>query len=334
MRNVFAGCLFAFAACRGSAPTVEVTPVGAGRCLPPASSLSAIAVDASDEAVSFCFLRAYPEEGAEPVYDCWSMGLARGEVHEGGGVPSYGPNVPPYGADVDPDGKVVRVCPNGPQAEGCVDHTIALGPGERVVSADVDAGNRRIAYVVESGDGTALPRVVVEDTGSGAVVGRFGFGDESFRCGMPQFVGDSVLVAAGICAGPAATGELFTDRGVKVGDVGPAPASPDGARFDIYGVPALPLDGDRWAFLSSTGETVVVQDVRTGRIERVIDIGQAAGTPVRWSSPGELGWAKTPSGKLAIVMGGPELGTVFLVDPATGSARKVGTPTPCPEGGS
>ncbi|MFO0747285.1 MAG: hypothetical protein U1F43_16705 [Myxococcota bacterium] len=349
MRLTLFLCILGGAAC-GSSPEVKTEPVGPvatptptptpepkapelppGPCIPPAESVAAITASATDDAVSFCIVRDWPNEGGPAVTpDCWTVDLAGGALTAGGGVPSYGPGVPPFGAEFDADKRIIRVCPNGPQAVGCVDYKPSIKKNETVASADVDASGMRLAYVVENLDGQTAPHVIVEQTRPKKQLASFGFGDVNFHCGMPQFVGDNLVIAAGICAGPAAIGAIYTDKGKKVAPVGPAPSEPDAMPMDIYGHEAIQLDGDRWAFVTSTGSQVAIQDVKSGKVEKVIDIAAASGQTVEFANPGESGWTRTPGGKLVLVTGGAGLGSVFLIDPATGGARRVAAPPQCP----
>lgn len=334
----------AFASACGSGPEVRPTPpptpptsgeeparsaVRLELCIAPVDGMAPIAAYATDTQVRFCVARN-PFEGPA-TRDCWTIDLATGAFTEGGVVPAVDEQTPAFTARASEDARSVLVCPTGLADPKCETQKPALGKGESLGAAAIDDANTRLAYVLDVVEGAGLPRVAVAPLVAGHLgkaTARFGFGDESYRCPELQWVGDLLFVNASVCAGPGAAGELFDEKGKKLSDVG-GPRGPDGDVFGTWGYRALPVTGG-WAFLEASGKTIAIHAAGTGTLMRKIDLRPVFGDDVMFDNPGELGWARTPDGRLVVVGSSPALGLTAVVDPATGAVRKASGDHRCP----
>ncbi|MFO0744864.1 MAG: hypothetical protein U1F43_04200 [Myxococcota bacterium] len=234
-------------------------------------------------------------------------------------------------ARAEPAQAAIVLCPNGGlQADQCETHKPKLAKGETLVAAAVNDANTRLAYVVAAAGGDA--RVVIAPLVHSRLQkpsASFAFGDASARCGTPAWLGAFVYVRAASCVdGAEAYGELFDEKGKKLSDVGGPPAA-DGQRFRVDAQTPLATDAasapSQWAFLDAAGGRIALHDVATGALVRVVDL--AVGSD---AAPGASGWSRTPDGRLVVVSGPPDLGAVFVVDPANGQVRRVAGGRACP----
>lgn len=143
---------------------------------------------------------------------------------------------------------------------------------------------------------------------------RYARGD--FRCGDVAFLGDTVLITARTCNGPAARGALYTVKGKKLGNVG-------NADFGLYGDAYVHVSGSTWAFLEENGHRLALQDVAKGKVEKIIDtsaLWQRDDTPGSdaMGNPGESALVTLGPGKLAVIAGSPSNGSVAAVALETG----------------
>jgi hypothetical protein len=148
-------------------------------------------------------------------------------------------------------------------------------------------------------------------------------------CARVQLLGERVLVATGACD----DGEARE----RIQPVGAFFAALDGKRIATIGgdrplailrAPPIWLSGSRWAFVAGAGDSVVIQDVKTGAVERRI----ATGEPVE---PGLVTAGGDDAGHLALVYGGKtsRVGSVTSIDTATGSVLHIPSLPRCPSGG-
>jgi len=318
-------------------PTTDVpvvTPVRLEPCVPAATGEATVAAYATDAEVRFCVDRlGQPETDEAAPRDCWTVAFEGGRLVEGGTVPRHDELASAFVARVDGSLGTIVVCPNGGlQEQDCETHRPKLPAGKVLGGgAAVNETNTLLAYTIEDEGGGAKAQVVIdklEHHRLGKRVVTFGYGDESFRCGALQWLGDLVFVNASVCAGPGAIGELYDQKGKKLADVG-GPPDADGMRMATWGYAALPLVDGGWAFLEATAAKMAVHD-KAGALLRVIDVAAVNGGPIPFDGPGQAGWTRTPAGTLVIVTGPPDIGQVWLVDSQTGGVKKVSDARVCP----
>jgi hypothetical protein len=132
-----------------------------------------------------------------------------------------------------------------------------------------------------------------------------------------------------VCAGPAARAWLFSQKGVRLAAVG-------GKDFGSYGDAHAQLDATTWAFLEENAHRIAIQDVATGKVKKLIDTSALWTRPdtsadAAIGNPGESALVLLHDGKLAVVAGSPENGSVATVDVATGEVAVVHAPR-CSDG--
>lgn len=141
------------------------------------------------------------------------------------------------------------------------------------------------------------------DLATGKRIGRVRVGSKNALCVNVHVFGDSLYVSEEVCGAPARTAWLGTRTGKKLAAVGGAqPIHPSGQ--------AVHLADASWAFASSEGDALVVQDVTTGKVTKRIVTGPATNA----ASAALLGDSK----RLVLVFGGSRAGDVAITDPATG----------------
>lgn len=141
------------------------------------------------------------------------------------------------------------------------------------------------------------------DLATGKRIGRVKAGSKKSKCVTVDLLGDALVVVEAVCGGSTTAAWLGTRAGKKIAPIGGAqPIDPSGH--------AVPLGGTRWAFSSASGDAVVVQDVKTGKVARRITVGKAVDS----ASAALVGDAR----RLVLVFGGSRAGDVTVVDPATG----------------
>lgn len=123
------------------------------------------------------------------------------------------------------------------------------------------------------------PWVYVYDLASGKRVAKKQVGDDSYTCGTATFIGNTVLVALNVCAGPGGAAWLAKPTNLaKIADLGPK----DYGQFDPQFVP---LEGDQFAFLEQGARSVMVQNVATGKVVRRLDLSNLFPTPEGYEAP-------------------------------------------------
>ena len=185
----------------------------------------------------------------------------------------------------------------------------------------------------ESGKGVAEVWSVAKKKKLASI--KYAKGD--YRCGTAFVLDDLVFISAGVCAGPAARGALYTTKGKKVADLG-------GKDFGTYGTVPIQLGDHRWAFLSETGGVIAIHDSKTGKLEKTIDLLALWAAPAGGGdddegeapaavggNPGESALLRGADGKLLVVTGSPHAGNVGVVDVDGGTVEVVAA-RPCPAG--
>jgi hypothetical protein len=175
-------------------------------------------------------------------------------------------------------------------------------------------------------------------------LGRFSAGTSHQRpCARAQLLDDIVLVDTGACKGLGASERELTEAGLRAiahtarsaaTEAGAFLATLQGHRITavggdrplatLGGGPVL-IAGHRWAFVASRGDTVVIQDVATGTVERRIATGEQI-------EPGKVAASADDLGHLVLVFAGAtaRAGGLVLVDAASGTVQPIPARTTCP----
>lgn len=184
----------------------------------------------------------------------------------------------------------------------------------------------------EAGKGVAE----VWDVAKGKKAATIKYAKGDHKCGEVQVLGDVVFISASVCAGPAAKGALYSLKGKRLAAVG-------GKDFGTYGTRAVQVTATQWAFLEEGAGVVALQDVKTGKLDKTVDLlalWGGAGTERAGGNPGESALIRGGDGKLVVISGSPAAGSVGVIDVATGDVtviealRCAGTdPAPAAGGG-
>ena len=208
-----------------------------------------------------------------------------------------------------------KVCPTGPEAS-CVTLKAKAPKGQDgpLVGAANAAGTVAVLMLgnAEAGKGYAEVWDVAKNKKTATI--KYAKGDH--KCGTVQVLGDVVYINADVCAGPAAKGALYSAKGKKLADVG-------GKDFGTYGARAVQVDATRWAFLEEGAGAIAVQDVTSGKLDKILDLlplwsGGAAAAERAGGNPGESALVRGGDGKLIVITGSPAPGNVGVVDIASG----------------
>ena len=299
-------------------------PAKAALCIPAVPFMAEVQVRARDIDVHFCVERGTDDNGAPIPSDCWTVDLKTGALAQAEPMAPFR-SMGDMRVLVDMETGAIKRCPEGPVAVGCTEMKPKLGKAESLSpAAAMSDDGKRVAYGVTPSDGSGLSKIVVEQLEPRKKLSSFKVGDESFRCPVPQFLGDDILyLNISVCAGPGALGEFRDIKGNKLGPVGPVSA--DGIGFPTYGHDAIRRAGDVWAFLETTGQSIVLQNVRTGKVDKTIALAPE-GELVPFANPGESGWDKTPDGRIVVVGAGPVVGTTWVVDAEAGTYTRWSVP--------
>jgi hypothetical protein len=174
--------------------------------------------------------------------------------------------------------------------------------------AQVDPGLGLSAAANEAGTIGALgyygdkPWVETFDLATGKRLGRAAAGSKAVKCIAVNVLGDALYVDESVCGGEVSTAWLGSKTGKRIAAVGGAqPIHPSGH--------AVHLADTQWAFSTSAGDVVVVQDVKTGKVAKRIAVGAAVDT----ASASLLGDSK----RLVLAFGGSRAGDVAVIDVAS-----------------
>ncbi|MCE9574563.1 MAG: hypothetical protein K8W52_15555 [Deltaproteobacteria bacterium] len=314
-------------------------------CVKAGAEMSAIGSPSADAAAaSFCV-----SDGAESN-ECFSMDLATGKLAK-----ASAPSAAQQGALGETHARVettateVKVC----VGEACKTFKPAVPKGSENPIEAVANADGTLAVVLsgdaEKGKGAAE----IWDVAKGKKVIAAKYAKADYKCGHARVLGSTIFVSADVCAGPAARGTLFTAKGKKLADVG-------GKDFGTYGTEPIQVTETEWAFLEETGAAIAIQDVKTGKVVKTIELGAAWGgaavepeaappeapeeekapPPAKGDkaeakkpappaaapalgNPGESAMVRGGEGKLVVITGGPNPGHVALVDVASGEVQVV-----------
>jgi hypothetical protein len=303
-------------------------------CIKAGTEMSLIGmVEADAAAVKFCV-----SDGAESN-QCYAVDVASKKYKELTETPKgASPVLDPDPARIETTAKEVKVC----IGEECKTVKPKVPKGnENPIDAVTNAQGTHVAVLLgnaEKGKGT----VEVWDVAKGKRIGnpiKYAKGD--YKCGEARLLGDTLYVSASVCAGPAARGWLFNGKGKKIAAVG-------GAEFGTYGTVPVQVGETTWAFLDESGATIAIQDVKTGKVDKTIDIGalwtgeaaaeppaegaegeEAAPPAAATGNPGESALVRGAEGKLVVVTGGPTPGSVGVIDVASGALETNVTALQC-----
>lgn len=205
----------------------------------------------------------------------------------------------------------VRVCVG--DGDTCKSLKPKVKAGENPIEAAINSQGTMVAMLLgdaDAGKGVAEVWSVGKKTKK---LGTIKYAKGDYRCGTANVLDDLVFVSAGVCAGPAARGALYSPKGKKVADVG-------GKDFGTYNTVPVEIGDHRWAFLSETGGVIAIHDSKTGKLEKTIDLltlwsgatDDEAATPA--GNPGESVLLRGGDGKLLVVTGSPRAGNIGVVD--------------------
>ena len=308
-------------------------------CVKAGTEIAAIGSPSADAAFAhFCV-----SDGAESP-ECFTMDLANGKLDKAGSPSAAQPGaLGDVHARVETTATEVKVC----VGEACKTFKPSVPKGSENPVEAVANAEGTLAVVLsgdaEKGKGAAE----IWDVTKGKKVNAAKYAKGDYKCGHARVLGATVFVSADVCAGPAARGTLFTAKGKKLADVG-------GKDFGTYGTEPVQLTETEWAFLEETGATIAIQDVKTGKVVKTIDLGVVWTTPLAkddptagkaapakddpaadapkeeavepapaLGNPGESAMVRGGDGKLIVITGGPNPGHVAVVDTASGEVQVI-----------
>jgi hypothetical protein len=291
----------------------------AQKCLPESSSLTH--AEAVPGGVAYCHDTG--EEGVPPVClkAAWSADAAPYSA-----TVYRRPDVPVSGIRTVDD-KAVEVCePSG----GC--RLFETGLLDPYLSADrVAAVNRRLGRLAvltgaqESSD--PFPRVQLYDLKTGKLLRSRAMTFErpaktsDYVCGDLRWLGDTLLISTNVCAGPG--GQSWLARGRNLAPIGLLGSR----RMNTYGARPVHVRGNQWAFLSAFSRELVVQDIVRGKVLRRINL---KGVVEEGDEDGDF-LVALPGDRLAIVLGGRQLGDIVLFGKGGGAPESRHTAPRCPK---
>lgn len=257
------------AACGGKAkapapaPIVHVAkkpPPPPPACVKAGEQQSAIgSAGVDDHGAHFCV-----SDGTD-VNQCFSMALPGGKLDK---APSPGAAQAPALADaaarVETTATEVKVCALADNTCKTIKPGVAKTATNPIEAAVNAAGTIVVALVGDGAKGKGAAEVW--DVAKGKKLATIKYAKGDFKCGHARVLGDTVFVSADVCEGPAAQGALYTTKGKKLADAG-------GKAFGTYGTEPVQVKGDTWALLEENGGAIALQDVKTGKVVKTIDVG-------------------------------------------------------------
>ncbi len=269
---------------------------------------------ADDDFVSFCV--ADGNGGSQ----CYEVDLSKQKYERLGKPPLPQPATlaTPF-ARLQSTPSEVRVCVG--DGDMCKPLKPKIKPGENPIEAAINGKGTVVAMLLgdaEAGKGVAEVWSVGKKSKK---VGSIKYAKGDYRCGTTYVTDDLVFVSAGVCAGPAARGALYSVKGKKVADVG-------GKDFGTYNTVPVEIGDHRWAFLSETGGVIAIHDSKTGKLEKTIDLlalwsGADDDAGATGGNPGESVLLRGSDGKLLVITGSPHAGNIGVVDLEAGTVDVV-----------
>lgn len=284
-------------------------------CVPPLEPALVSMATADDGMASFCV-----SDGAEQRA-CFSVDLAKqkyAKLAEPATAQSM--SLEPPVARLVASPADVQVC-TGEDEDTCktLKPKVPKGATEPIGGAVDAAGKWAVLMIGDTEKGRGVAEVWDVTKAKKTATIKYAKGDH--RCGVAQVLGDVVYVSASVCAGPAAKGALYSMTGKKLADVG-------GKEFGTYGASAVQVTPTLWAFLEEGAGVIALQDVKTGKVDRTIDLLSLWGTDADGAArgggnPGESALVRSGEGKLVVIAGSPVAGTIGVVDLASGETAVI-----------
>jgi hypothetical protein len=212
----------------------------------------------------------------------------------------------------------IKVC-TGEGEDACksLKPKVPKGATEPITAAIDGSGAWAVLMLGDAEAGKGVAEVWDVAKGKKTATIKYAKGDQ--KCGTAQVLGDVIYISASVCAGPAAKGALYSLKGKKVADVG-------GKDFGTYGASAVQVSGTQWAFLEEGAGAIALQDVKTGKVEKTIDLlalWNGGGGERGGGNPGESALVRGGEGKLVVIAGSPAAGSVGIVDVASGETTVI-----------
>jgi hypothetical protein len=237
---------------------------------------------------------------------CFAVDVERGRLEALREPPKPSPR-----ARVDVVQPQLAVCADG---ASCTAMTSKILPAASQLRAATDPAGKLMAVLLgDAARGRGYAELWNVEQGRRLALFRYGAG--TFRCGEDIALLDdkAIYISASQCGQPAARATLYRLNGTRLASVG-------GRDFGSYGHRYVHVEGNRWAFLEENASAVVIHDVETGALVRKVDV-----TPLfrfsgaEMSNPGESAIVRLGDGRLVIVAGAPAVGTLGVIDGATGA---------------
>jgi hypothetical protein len=183
----------------------------------------------------------------------------------------------------------------------------AVDPGLGLTAAlSADGARVALAYL------GARPAVEVFDVVSGRRLFTLAGRERKAPCISADFIGESLLIRERDCGEDAFRATWLVDaNGQPLADAG-------GARTFASPLDPVRLTDELWAFLSARGDAVVLQNVKTGKVEKRLSLG--AKVPAAQAAAMS---AISDDTRLMIAHAGKRRGELSLLDVATGKLRKL-----------
>jgi hypothetical protein len=303
--------LLVVVACGGSAPHADLakpvhvvaTPPPPPPCITPPEAGGIVRARARGSRIEYCVAHEA---------DCFGFDVATGKLERLAAAPEV--SAPP-----------VRIETLDPRLEICTGEVCtSLTPKVIPTATHLRAATNRdgTLAVVLLGDAPAGKGYAeVWSVARSRRLARFRYATGPFRCGEVAMLDDeTIYVAASDCGQPAARAALYRLNGRKIANVG-------GKDFGAYGGAYVHVTGSTWAFLEENASLLAVQDVVRGKVQRMIDLAplfQLAGAEM--SNPGESALVRLDDTRLAVIAGVPAIGSVAVVDVATGGLTLMPAP--------
>jgi hypothetical protein len=172
------------------------------------------------------------------------------------------------GLRLEDERPVTRVCT--PATQGC-----KVLHADRAVTARFDADRTQAVLTVvnaEGADAGGKTLFVYDVHNQGERLRLKLDGASVGDCSFARFAGPNLVVGVTPCD-PPARGAVTAWLAEPLTGNRVAPVGGQDASIGLLDGQLAPLDGDRWAFRSADGASLVIQDVRTGAVDATIPLG-------------------------------------------------------------
>lgn len=250
---------------------VALVGAAAARAAPPVcvDSGPLFGVAVSGDRITFCVESDARGSDRDP-YPCYA--LADGKFSAAASVPAGSDGHPPArpavagAATAEVKGAVVQVCKGN-----CKTWKPRLKPTAKrklmaAVNDDATLAAAWLDWPCGEDDGAAATSVEIYDVVKAKRLATFKAGSHDEPIVSVSFAGDAAVVHEGevMCIAGSYKTSLVSKLGGKLGAVGGKGPFASGS--------AVHLTGTLWAFSSTNGDAVVVQDVKTGKLDRRIKL--------------------------------------------------------------